>query len=208
MACQPASVKFQLRRATSSNWTVVNPILKAGEPGFESDSYKLKIGDGVNTWATLPYLSKAQGPTGSQGIQGVTGTQGPTGSQGIQGVTGTFVNPTVTYVDPTSTTATSYTIDLTGVTAGTRYYARSDGSLTRLIFSTPTSPTLPVNFHVYFKNSSSHDITVYHYPGGVGTPNTANEINNGTTTLEKSVAHRSQNSNNTAFLYVYWTGTN
>jgi hypothetical protein len=67
MACQPASVKFQLRRATSSNWTFVNPILKAGEPGFESDSYKLKIGDGVNTWINLPYSSgkTAVGPTGS-----------------------------------------------------------------------------------------------------------------------------------------------
>jgi hypothetical protein len=58
-------VKFQLRRSTSSNWTYTNPILKAGEPGFESDSYKLKIGDGVNRWNTLPYLGKAQGPTGS-----------------------------------------------------------------------------------------------------------------------------------------------
>jgi hypothetical protein len=65
MACQPSSVKFQLRRSTSSNWTYTNPILKAGEPGFESDSYKLKIGDGVNRWNTLPYLGKAQGPTGS-----------------------------------------------------------------------------------------------------------------------------------------------
>jgi hypothetical protein len=96
MACQPSSVKFQLRRATASNWTSTNPILKAGEPGFETDTYKLKIGDGINTWRNLPYTSTTvsgptggTGPQGIQGIQGVAGNVGPTGSQGIQGVQGT-----------------------------------------------------------------------------------------------------------------------
>ena len=88
MACQPASVKFQLRRATASNWISTNPILKAGEPGFETDTYKLKIGDDVTRWNALPYTYSTVGPTGPQGIQGVIGLQGVEGLQGPQGIQG------------------------------------------------------------------------------------------------------------------------
>ena len=230
MACQPSSVKFQLRRAIASNWTSTNPILKAGEPGFETDTYKLKIGDGINTWRNLPYTyTTDSGPTGTQGIQGVTGSQGiqgvtgsqgvqgvqgPTGSQGMQGVTGaqgstgTFTLPSVTHVHPTSTTTTSYTIDLTNVTAGSRFYARWNGAITSLIFSTPTSPILPTNFYVYFKNNSDHDIDVYHYPGGVGSLTNQYKINDGNSTLRNSVVHKLTNSSSNPFIYVYWNGTN
>jgi hypothetical protein len=72
MACPPTNVKFQLRRAIASNWTSTNPILQAGEPGFETDTYKLKIGDGVTRWNGLMYIDQT-GSTGPQGIQGVTG---------------------------------------------------------------------------------------------------------------------------------------
>jgi hypothetical protein len=57
MSCPPSNIKFQLRRSTSSNWTSKNPILQAGEPGFEIDTYKLKIGDGITRWNLLPYIS-------------------------------------------------------------------------------------------------------------------------------------------------------
>ena len=38
---------FLLRRGTTEAWNRVNPVLKYGEPGFEKDTNKLKIGDGV-----------------------------------------------------------------------------------------------------------------------------------------------------------------
>jgi hypothetical protein len=57
MSCPPSNIKFQLRRSTSSNWTSTNPILQSGEPGFEIDTYKLKIGDGITRWNLLPYIS-------------------------------------------------------------------------------------------------------------------------------------------------------
>ncbi len=37
---------FLLRRGTSEAWSRVNPVLKYGEPGFEKDTNRLKIGDG------------------------------------------------------------------------------------------------------------------------------------------------------------------
>ena len=89
MACPPSNIKFQLRRSTSSNWTSTNPILQAGEPGFETDTYKLKIGDGITSWNLLPYISgSGQGSIGPQGNTGPTGPQGNTGSTGPQGIQG------------------------------------------------------------------------------------------------------------------------
>lgn len=47
---------MQQRRGTASQWTTANPVLAAGEIGFETDSGKFKIGDGTNTWSLLKYF--------------------------------------------------------------------------------------------------------------------------------------------------------
>lgn len=49
--------QIRLRRDQSANWTSVNPVLAAGEAGFELDTRLLKIGDGVTAWNNLPYHS-------------------------------------------------------------------------------------------------------------------------------------------------------
>ena len=48
-------VRIQLRNDLATNWVTKNPILAQGEIGIESDSRKLKIGDGINTWNHLIY---------------------------------------------------------------------------------------------------------------------------------------------------------
>ena len=48
---------FKLRRGTAQRWTEVNPLLAQGEPGFEYDTNKLKIGDGIHYWNDLPYIA-------------------------------------------------------------------------------------------------------------------------------------------------------
>ncbi len=47
--------KIQWRRDTAANWTAADPVLRQGEPGYELDTQKLKIGDGVTAWDLLPY---------------------------------------------------------------------------------------------------------------------------------------------------------
>jgi hypothetical protein len=47
--------RIQVRRDTATNWTNVNPTLFAGEIGFETDTGKMKIGDGSTAWASLAY---------------------------------------------------------------------------------------------------------------------------------------------------------
>lgn len=46
---------IQLRRDTATNWASTNPILAEGEAGFETDTYRIKIGDGSTAWVSLPY---------------------------------------------------------------------------------------------------------------------------------------------------------
>lgn len=50
------SVQIQLRRATAAQWATANPILGIGEPGFEIDTAKIKIGDGASAWNSLAYF--------------------------------------------------------------------------------------------------------------------------------------------------------
>lgn len=51
---------FQLRRGLADVWKKNNPILAYGEPGFEKDTYRLKIGDGATNWIDLPYISGSE----------------------------------------------------------------------------------------------------------------------------------------------------
>lgn len=44
---------FQFRRGPSKKWSEVNPILREGEPGLDTDTLILKIGDGVTPWNQL-----------------------------------------------------------------------------------------------------------------------------------------------------------
>lgn len=60
--------KIQLRRDTAANWTTNNPTPASGEPCFETDTGKFKIGDGTTTYNNLPY----QGDSGTAPTNMVT----------------------------------------------------------------------------------------------------------------------------------------
>jgi len=47
---------IQLRRDTATNWTSANPVLAQGELGVETDTDKIKVGDGSTAWTSLGYL--------------------------------------------------------------------------------------------------------------------------------------------------------
>lgn len=50
------STKILVRRDTANNWMNNNPVLRAGEIGFDTTTGKHKIGDGVSNWRSLPYF--------------------------------------------------------------------------------------------------------------------------------------------------------
>lgn len=48
---------IKLRRGTAAQWTSANSVLADGEPGFETDTNKFKIGNGSDSWNNLPYAA-------------------------------------------------------------------------------------------------------------------------------------------------------
>lgn len=49
--------QIQLRNDTAANWTSVNPVLAIGEFGVETDTSKVKIGNGSTAWNSLAYTT-------------------------------------------------------------------------------------------------------------------------------------------------------
>ena len=53
--------KIQIRRGPSSEWLLVDPILSEGEIGFETDTKRVKVGDGQSIWSSLEYVADVIG---------------------------------------------------------------------------------------------------------------------------------------------------
>ena len=56
MAATTVQVQMQQRRDTAAGWTSANPTLLSGEFGVETDTNKVKIGDGSTAWNALAYI--------------------------------------------------------------------------------------------------------------------------------------------------------
>ena len=54
------ATKIQVRRGTSSEWSSANPTLSSGEIGFETNTNKFKIGNGLSQWLALPYAAASE----------------------------------------------------------------------------------------------------------------------------------------------------
>ncbi len=99
---------MQQRRGTAAQWISTDsgsgPILAAGEIGYESDTNKFKIGDGVNHWLTLDYFIDSDSTVNPQfgsniKFEGTTANDFETTLQ----VTDPTVDRTVTFQDATGT---------------------------------------------------------------------------------------------------------
>ena len=60
--CKPKTRPLQFKRGTSRAWRKANPVLLSGEPGFEVNTYKMKVGDGKSRWSELPYIGDHSAP--------------------------------------------------------------------------------------------------------------------------------------------------
>jgi hypothetical protein len=116
------ATRMQQRRGTAAQWTSSNdgdgPILNAGEIGWESDTNKFKIGDGINYWADLSYFFDTTDTGGNLdsyilltqkgAISGVAALDAsknvvvPGASIIIEGATDNAYETTLTVTDPTA----------------------------------------------------------------------------------------------------------
>lgn len=105
--------RLQNRRDTSSNWTTNNPTLAAGEIGYETNTGKLKIGDGTTAWTSLGYTQNGTvtSITAGTGLSG--GTITSTGTIAIDSTVATLTG-SQTLTNKTLTTPVISSITNTG----------------------------------------------------------------------------------------------
>ena len=90
------ATRMQQRRGTATQWTSSNdslgPILNAGEIGWESDTNRFKIGDGINNWANLDYFADSNSTINPSFGSSIT----------FEGATSDGFETTVQVTDPTA----------------------------------------------------------------------------------------------------------
>ena len=108
------SKPLQLKRGSAKAFKKVNPILLEGQPAFETDTFRLKIGNGTTRYNDLPYIGESDDGKSAYDIwieQGHEGTVddfldslvGPTGQStyeawlalGNEGTLADFINSLV-----------------------------------------------------------------------------------------------------------------
>jgi hypothetical protein len=99
----PVVTQIQVRRGTASQWTSTNPTLSAGEFGFETDTNKLKCGNGATAWNSLAYINN------DGDITGVTAGTGISGG-GTSGTVTVSIDTSVTADLTTAQTLTNKTL--------------------------------------------------------------------------------------------------
>ena len=104
-------VRVQHKRMSASDWASSTLVLLDGELGIESDTGKVKVGNGRDRFSALQYLTGPKGDRGERGetgprgadgvmrfealtsqqresLRGPQGVQGERGQQGLQGIQG------------------------------------------------------------------------------------------------------------------------
>ena len=77
-------VRVQHKRMSASDWASSTLVLLDGELGIESDTGKVKVGNGRDHFSALQYLT---GPKGDRGERGETGPQGADGVMRFENLT-------------------------------------------------------------------------------------------------------------------------
>ena len=77
-------VRVQHRRMSASDWASSSLVLLDGELGVESDTGRVKVGNGRDRFSALQYLT---GPKGDRGERGETGPRGADGVMRFEALT-------------------------------------------------------------------------------------------------------------------------
>lgn len=150
--------QIQVRRGTASQWTSTDPTLAAGEWGFETDTGKVKIGNGSTAWTSLGY-------TGAGDIEGVTAGTGLSGG-GTSGTVTVSIDTSVTADLSTAQTLTNKTLTapvinlaLNAQTGTTYTFALTDnGKLVTASNASAQTYSIPTNATTAFPTGTQINI--------------------------------------------------
>ena len=156
--CLTSPIKFQLRRDTAANWTASNPVLYAGEPGIETNTGQMKLGDGTHTWNQLQYV----------GYGGFTGPTGPAGSG--PAIASSYGLSTSLNIPNGSTTL--FPFDSTYVQAGTYLGVNGSGNITRIYVVTSGTYEIITSIQLVNANTTATNAYTWLRINGVDVPTT------------------------------------
>lgn len=158
-------VRVQHKRMSASDWASSTLVLLDGELGIESDTGKVKVGNGTDRFSALQYLTGPKGDRGErglkgeQGIQGVRGERGAQGERGEQGIQGPPGRDGVVTFESLSTEQKNSLKGETGSTGNSvfvKYSEHSDGhDMTDVVTENSvyigicTAPTAPQEYTAY-----------------------------------------------------------
>jgi len=175
--------QIQIRRGTAAQWTSANPTLAAGEWGYETDTGKVKIGNGSTAWNSLGY-------TGAGDIEGVTASTGLSGG-GTSGTVSLSIDTSVTADLTTAQTLTNKTLTdpkinlaLNAQTGTTYTFVLTDnGKLVTASNGSAQTYSIPTNASVAYPTGTQINIIQI----GAGQV-TINAVTSGTTTIASTGA--------------------
>jgi hypothetical protein len=120
--------QIQVRRGTAAQWTSANTTLASGEFGFETDTGKVKIGNGSTAWVSLGYL-------GAGTVTSITAGTGLTG--------GTITSTGTIAIDTTVTATVNQTINAQN--ASYTLVLADNGKLVEVNNGSANTLTVPLN---------------------------------------------------------------
>ena len=169
--------QIQVRRGTASQWTSTNPTLAAGEWGFETDTGKVKIGNGSTAWNSLGYQ-------GAGDIEGVTAGTGLSGG-GTSGTVTVSIDTSVTADLSTAQTLTNKTLTdpkinlaFDAETASYTAVLANNGQVVTMNNASANTFSIPTNASVAFPTGTQINVLQI----GAG-QTTIQAVTSGTTTI-------------------------
>ena len=177
----PVVTQVQVRRGTASQWTSANPTLASGEWGYETDTGKVKIGNGSTAWNSLGY-------TGAGDIEGVTASTGLTGG-GTSGPVTLSIDSTVATLTGSQTltnkTLTDPKINLAfdAETASYTAVLANNGQVVTMDNASANTFSIPTNASVAFPIGTQINVIQI----GAG-QTTIQAVTSGTTTIQSTGA--------------------
>jgi len=150
---------IQVKRGSASSWTSANTVLAAGEIGFETDTNKMKVGDGSTAWSSLNYVDSIPSQTGNSGKY--LTTNGTSASWGTVDALPSQTGNSGKYLTTNGTSASWGTLDLTAYAdknltlnaqTGTTYtfVLADNGKLVTASNASAQTYTIPLNSSVAY----------------------------------------------------------
>jgi hypothetical protein len=175
---------IQIRRGTAAQWTSANPTLTSGEQGFETDTGKVKIGNGSTAWNSLSYIGAGTvtSITAGTGLSG--GTITTSGTIAIDSTVATLTG-TQTLTNKTLTTPTlddpKINLAFDAETASYTAVLANNGQVVTMNNASANNFSIPTNASVAFPIGTQINVIQI----GAG-QTTIQAVTSGTTTIQST----------------------